>query len=94
MTSNIKHVEDIDPDIREITVTYLHNIKSGDTTKFRRTPETSVLFNVNKTTTFNELKEAACSFWNIENHSNMQLHMSNFSLATLLDERIIITMKE
>ena len=94
MTSNIRHVEDIDPDIREVTVTYLQGIRSGDTTKFRRTPETSVLFNVNKTTTFNELKEAACSFWAIERPAKMQLHMSNFSLINLLDERIIITMKE
>jgi hypothetical protein len=53
-----------------------------------------VKFNVNRTTTFGELKAAACNFWNCQNPHLMELLMPNYSLTNLLQESVVRTLKE
>jgi hypothetical protein len=94
LTKNIKRVEEIDPELREVNVKYLKGVRSGDIAKLHRGEDLEVTFNVNRTTTFNELKIAACNFWNISNPHLMELHLSNFSLTHLLSNQVVTTIKE
>jgi hypothetical protein len=77
---------------KHVTVKYLPELYDGDFDDFEKIDCLEARFKINKRTTFSDLKENACRYWNIQDNNSkfpIALRANNYAMFELMDDQPI-----
>jgi hypothetical protein len=72
------------PTLHTVKVKYPKGVRDGDLDRLKSCTPYEVSFRITKMTTFEQLKEAAMKFWNIESENQIELRAPNFAHLNLI----------
>jgi hypothetical protein len=72
------------PTLHTVKVKYPKGVRDGDLDRLKSCTPYEVSFRITKMTTFEQLKEAAMKFWNIESENQIDLRAPNFAHLNLV----------
>lgn len=80
--------------VNTVRIFYHKNLKEGDDRRMDQLNPYVAAVRISHDTTFQQLKEFACDYWNIDNHDMISIRAPNMALLDLINKPVEILIRE